>query len=208
MKYFYFLPFILIIINGELDKLFLLKCNDPLVTLYIYSSKINPSWKINLTKLNYFENDQIEMKYSNRIMGYQGFSISCSNDDQIFIHGIISLEKQLLNSGKLYLSSDVIDHVNQYLGQTTISINSFHNRILFTNNNCNHVPIKGPDSVPNYNPLTDNGGCFITKQSINNCYAYGLIYFYLIYLFIFIQVLILLQIHILNQVKIYLLNNN
>ncbi len=89
-------------------------------------------------------------------MVYQGFSISCSNDNQIFIHGIISLEKQLLNSGKFYLSSDVIDHVNQYFGQITISINSLHNRILFNNNNCNHVPIKGPDSVPNYNPLTDN----------------------------------------------------
>jgi hypothetical protein len=171
MKYFYFLSFLLI--NGELNELLLLKCNEPLVTLFIYSSQINPSWKINLKEINLIKNDKIKIKSSKRIMGYQGFSISCSNDNQLFINGIISIEKQLLNSGKSFLSSDIIDHVNQYLGQTN-SISYYQNRNLFnTNNNCNHVPIKGPDHVPIYNPLTDNGGCFITKQSKNNCYAYG-----------------------------------
>ena len=178
MKYFYFfsLIFIVIIYAEQLDQF---KCNQPLVTLFIYSSQINPTWTINSTKLNYlkdqftFDNNQlIQTKSSKRIMGYQGFSITCSNQNELFINGIIDLERELLNTGKSFLSQDIIDHVNQYLGQT-ISTNYIQNRILVNNNYCLNVPIKGPDSVPNYNPFTDNGGCFITKQSKNNCYAYG-----------------------------------
>ena len=95
----------------------------------------------------------MSIKSSERIMGYQGFSISCSNDNEIFLNGINSIEKQLLNSGKSFLSLDIINHVNQYIGEEKIFRNNNRNLI---NTNCNNVPIKGPDSVPMYNPLTDN----------------------------------------------------
>lgn len=165
----------------HLTDLLTLECDQPLVKLYIFSSQTNPTWKINLTEIdhiksltnkimkNSFDNEIIEIKSNTRIMGYQGFSISCSDNNQIFIHGIISIEKQLLESGKLYLSSNIISHVNEHIGQTIYRIN-YRNLARI---NCNIVPIKGPDTVPIYNPLTDNGGCFITKQSSNNCYAYG-----------------------------------
>jgi hypothetical protein len=189
MKFHYWLLIVLLlflyIVNGQLTKRYLnnlltLECNDPLVKLYIYSSQANPTWKINITEIvklkklankmiNDDDNDTLSIESTTRILGYQGFSVSCSDNSEIFIHGIIPIEKELLNSGRSYLSSSIIDHVSEYLGQSILRTNSKSLSYI----NCNDVPIKGPDSVPMYNPLTDNGGCFITKQSNNNCYAYG-----------------------------------
>jgi len=45
--------------------------------------------------------------------------------------------------------------------------------VKITNTDCDKVPIVGPDSNPNYDPKTDDYGCFITKQYDNNCYNYG-----------------------------------
>jgi hypothetical protein len=166
--------------NRYLNDLLNLECNHPLVTLYIFSSQTNPTWKINITQIVNLkritnkmvkndDNHTMSIKSSTRIMGYQGFSVSCSDNDEIFVHGVISIENQLLNSGRSYLSENIVHHVNEYLGQ---SISVINYRSL-SSINCNHVPIKGPDIVPVYSPLTDNGGCFVTKQSQNNCYAYG-----------------------------------
>jgi hypothetical protein len=185
------LSFILIV-DGQLMKPYLndlltLECNQPLVTLYIFSSQTNPTWKINITQIvnikkiankmvKNFDNETMPMKSSTRIMGYQGFSISCSDKNEIFIHGNIPIENELLESGRTYLSSTIVDHVREYIGQTSEYIEqsmSIINDRNLVHINCNSVPIKGPDSVPVYNPQTDNGGCFITKQSTNNCYAYG-----------------------------------
>jgi len=38
---------------------------------------------------------------------------------------------------------------------------------------CDVTPIKGGDGIPKYDPKTDCGGCFITKEPNNNCYNYG-----------------------------------
>ena len=88
--------------------------------------------------------------------------------------------------------------MNKYLGQGSFQINERNSLGI----NCNNVPIKGPDSVPHYNPLTDNGGCFLTKQLKNNCYAYGnFIKYHHYHIFFSFKVLILLRILIHNQVK-------
>lgn len=169
-------------LNGEMrNELSLIECLNPIVTVHIYSSQLNPKWIINQTQIQFIQNlskqsfstnknQSKRINSFNRIMGYQGFSLKCSNNE-IFLSENIQLEKELLKTGQSYLSSQLINHISKYIGQTK-SINSLRNvpRI-----NCNNVPIKGPDSVPAYNPLTDNGGCFITKQLINNCYAYGIL---------------------------------
>ena len=85
-----------------------------------------------------YQNESFSISTTKRILGYQGFSVSCSTGKQIFINGLIQLEKELLKSGLKYLSSDVIDYVNQYMGESippTIS-----DRI--TSINCDRVPIK------------------------------------------------------------------
>ncbi|CAF1046866.1 unnamed protein product [Rotaria magnacalcarata] len=119
--------------------------------------------------VEYYDTHNSTTKSTTRVMGYQGFSVSCSEKNEIFVHGAAIIEKELLESGRPYLSSAIIHHVLENIGQTA-PMNPYRslNRI-----NCDHVPIKGPDSVPVFNPRTDNGGCFITKQSKNNCYAYA-----------------------------------
>jgi hypothetical protein len=72
------------------------------VTLNVYSTELNPSWKMNLSEMIQIknlikqnENKTFEMKQTKRIIGYQGFSISCSKDKQIFVNNLIYLEKEL-----------------------------------------------------------------------------------------------------------------
>jgi hypothetical protein len=160
----------------DLNKLIQLDCLNPSVTLHVFSAKPNPIWKINLKQINNIKSlvkESLKVSSSfqstSRIMGYQGFTISCSKDNQIFIHGINSIEKSLLDSGQSYLSSTIIEHVKLHLGQSM----SLNNSLSLTRINCDNVPIKGSDNVPTYNPQRGNGGCFIKKQSKNNCYAYG-----------------------------------
>ena len=167
----------------NLNELLALDCNQPLVTLYIFSSRANPTWPVNMTQMvtvknlatkiyKDFDNHTFPNQKTTRIMGYQGFSISCSINNEIFIHGIAPIEEELLNTGRPYLSSTIVEHVNENIGQYMSVINyKSLSRV-----NCHHVPIKGSDSVPIFNPQTDNGGCFITEQSQNNCYAYGNLY--------------------------------
>ena len=208
----FFFIFNLLIINGERfsNEILSFQCVNPYVTLYIYSSQLNPRWKINsiemksirnltnsLMKKN--QNKEIRRKSSERILGYQGFSISCSekrNENEIYIDQSITIENYLLKTGRSYLSSEIINHVQFYLGQSNINSNNYIKNLPRIN--CNQVPIKGPDTVPIYNPLTDNGGCFVTKQLNNNCYAYGCalnipfsIDFFSFLFFLFVQVLIL-----------------
>lgn len=171
--------------NGELAKetlneLLALDCNQPLVTLHIFSTQSNPTWRINIpqmVKIKKIVNDVIKEHHkrivlvdtTTRIMGYDGFSLSCPTNNDIFINGIVPLEMELLNSGRIHLPLMIVQHVSEHIGQS-IAKNS--SRIL-NSINCDSVPIKGSDKAPVYNPQTDNGGCFITKQSANNCYAYG-----------------------------------
>ena len=182
-----------LLINGELTKtdlneLLALGCNQPSVTLHVFSTQSNPTWTINDTqmiKIKSIVNSVVKEYHkrimlvdeTTRIMGYNGFSLSCSTDKEIFINGIVALEKELLNSGRTYLPSMIVRHVTQHMGQS-LSKNS--SRIL-NSMNCNSVPIKGSDKAPTYNPQTDHGGCFITKQSANNCYAYGKLNSYLFF---------------------------
>ena len=38
---------------------------------------------------------------------------------------------------------------------------------------CTKTPIVGPDTPPTFDVQNDDGGCFKTEQSHNNCYNYG-----------------------------------
>lgn len=190
MKFIYywffniFLAFSLVVdgqlMDHNLEELLSLECDQPLVTLHIFSARTNPVWKMNITQnirikavaksmADNHDNKRSSNISNTRVMGYQGFSISCLDKKEVFIHGAMPIEKALLDSGRPYLSPTIVQYVSEHLGQDTSLVQyKSLNRI-----NCDYVPIKGPDSVPIFNPRTDNGGCFITKQSKNNCYAYG-----------------------------------
>ncbi|CAF0798981.1 unnamed protein product [Adineta steineri] len=167
------------LIKEDLNKLLNLDCSNPMVILHVFSATPNPVWMINIKQiipmknlvkkiLNDYENHLLPIN-STRTVGYQGFTISCSTDNEIFIHGLNSLENQLLESGKSYLSKTIIEHVSENLGKSLF----LTKYTSLTRINCDLVPIKGSDKVPTFSPQTGNGGCFVKKQSKNNCYAYG-----------------------------------
>ncbi len=47
------------------------------------------------------------------------------------------------------------------------------NNFTMINITCNNTPMNGGDLGTDYNPLTDNDGCFIKKKFENNCYNYA-----------------------------------
>jgi hypothetical protein len=182
---FGFLVSLLSITSGQFNKdhlkqLQALECAEPSITLHVFSGTPNPVWKINLKQLIKIKNVAYETLSNNnnvtllskpttRVMGYQGFTISCSSDQYVFVHGSSPLEHLLLIAGRRYLSTSVVRHVNDHIGEIMSEIT----HIKPNNADCSHVPIKGPDTVPEYDPKSDDKGCFITKQTENNCYAYG-----------------------------------
>jgi len=166
--------------KDHLKQLQELECAEPSVTLHIFSGTPNPVWKIDLKQLIKIKNVAYETLSNNnnvtllskpttRVMGYQGFTISCSSDQYVFVHGSSPVEHLLLLAGRRYLSTSVVRHVNDHIGEIMSEITD----IQPNNADCSHVPIKGPDTVPEYDPKSDDNGCFITKQTENNCYAYG-----------------------------------
>ena len=166
--------------KDRLKELLALDCNQPTITLHIFSTKPNPVWTMSLSQidgmkgvvsdvLNNYDNITSSAKSTTRIMGYQGFTVSCSAENQVFIQGIAPLENLLLSSGRTYVMPKILSHVQKYVGQSMPQTNYTSNNAI----NCDKVPIRGPDNVPEFNPQTDNGGCFIKKQLKNNCYAYG-----------------------------------
>jgi hypothetical protein len=180
-----FLLSLLLITNGQftndhLIELQALECDEPSITLHVFSGTPNPVWKLNMNQLTKIKkaayetlknNDNLALlnKPTTRIMGYHGFTISCSSDKYVFVNGLSPLEHLLLLGGRRYLSTSIVRHVKDHLGE----IMSDTTDVESVNAGCDRVPIKGPDTVPKYDPNTDDEGCFVKKQSENNCYAYG-----------------------------------
>ena len=186
----YFLPLICLVslltssnsqfTKDHLPQLDTLECDEPSVTLHVFSGTPNPVWKINKNELTRFksltrellfhsDNQTVFHQSTTRVMGYHGFTISCSTGGSVFLHGLYPAERTLLATGHQHLSRAVIQHVRDHVGEVMSDLTT----ATESNADCNKVPIKGPDTVPQYDPNSDDGGCFVKKQTENNCYAYG-----------------------------------
>ena len=179
------LSFAFALANGQftldrLKQLDDLKCDRPSVTVHVYSGTEDPIWTLNIDQLmkvrnlahamlGQNENNTALGKSTTRIMGYHGFSISCPSETPVFINGIAPLEHFLLLLGRHHLPVTVFHHVKDHVGEIVqAAIPNYAQGV-----DCNRVPIRGPDTVPVYDPNSDDGGCFLKRQSENNCYAYG-----------------------------------
>ena len=176
---------LLSLINGQfrekqLVKLQGLECDEPSVTLHVFSGTSDPVWKINRKQFNRIKTTAHEIlsqtedfsllsKPTTRVMGYQGFTISCSSNQYVFVNGLSSLERLILLSGRHSLPESVVRHVKDHVGELMSDLTNIES----VNAECNQVPIRGPDTVPKYDPKTDDNGCFVDRQTENNCYAYG-----------------------------------
>lgn len=109
-----------------------------------------------------------------RVLGFTGWRI-CSEEACIVSRGQAAVDEVLLAAGESVLPEAVLAHVQEET-----------QRLLSANDDCQEPadapsngdctgPVIGPDD-PNqvhYDVKNDDGGCFVTKQSENNCYDYG-----------------------------------
>ena len=126
-------------------------------------------------------------------MGYKGFTITRLRADEnisILVKGNPQAETFLLERIKERLPEQVYAHIlDQILvgyELSTVEINlqlstlekyrSPYTNLNYNYNynyNCNLTPIRGSDVIPNFDPTTDDFGCFKENQYDNNCYNYG-----------------------------------
>jgi hypothetical protein len=168
-----------------------------LVELLVFSGTENPKWTINhieYEKLNQqLQSNKIISQITTRVMGYKGFKISSMSNENIsyrIINNTPLAELFLLKTIRQNIHQDVIEHVFQVITSNIVSLdvndwvsnysenpqiikNSPFLNEYFLQASCDATPIKGPDSVPDFNPDKNNYGCFEEKQWENNCYNYG-----------------------------------
>jgi hypothetical protein len=155
------------------------------VTLFVYSGTPNPEWKINqeqferLKEIQPPKNTTDENK-PQKVMGYQGFLITDLHNKTVkYIKGNAQAEHFLLKSISndvdlpSTVSTHVIDQINSYQAPPEDSSISITYTPQGDKSVCEKTPLRGPDTVPNYDPANDNQGCYILKQRDNNCYNYG-----------------------------------
>lgn len=109
-----------------------------------------------------------------RVLGFTGWRI-CDNSGCVTSRGQAAVDELLLQAGAESLPVAVLSHVKE---EAT--------RLLSANDDCQEPvapsvnadcsgPVVGPDdpSQVHYDVENDDGGCFVTEQSSNNCYDYG-----------------------------------
>jgi hypothetical protein len=125
-----------------------------------------------------------------RKLGFTGWSLPCAGGAATPVRGMGAVDAILSKSSDfLALSAEVRSHVlaeaisyyaakrgNSECGSTAAVSSSM---LLDKNgDDCDASPaspIRGSDNASSvhYDPQTDDRGCFVTKQSYNNCYNYG-----------------------------------
>jgi len=124
-------------------------------------------------------------------MGYQGFllnylSESEDNSVQTIIKGATEAELYLLELLKGSIPKQVVDHIMEQISLNAggngegkalkfLELRALNEASTNSSSNfdCTKTPIRGSDSIPTYDPDTDDDGCFETEQYNNNCYNYG-----------------------------------
>lgn len=159
-----------------LVALFAVLCHaETRVTMLIFSGTENPSWTISSEQekeLKFILENEPRSVVSKRVMGYQGFIISNRH-----IYGYPKAESFLVKTASSNaFVPEVMSHIQEvmgeYRGAPRNQLESASREFLI-NFDCNRTPVRGPDTAPKYDPSSDCGGCFVTKQVYNNCYNYG-----------------------------------
>lgn len=159
--------------------------------LLVFSGTEDPIFTITADHIEKLENLILHSKFtdkkSTRVMGYQGFIITSQNKiknkfKQSLIKGSPTAEFFLLDFIKEKIPFGVYEHILEQIstGYELATHKNFNQKILenilqqnFSDKaECRKI-IRGPDTVPEFNPKTDNLGCFVDQVYNNNCYNYG-----------------------------------
>lgn len=142
------------------------------ITLNVFSGVSDPTWTLSARQVVRMKGLLAAHQMDTRlrhIMGYTGFTV-----DGATIRGSPIVEQYLLSTAPAkLLSAAVIEHVRTRIGESVVGRPVFDDLRVEKNNSgsCDHVV--GPDTVPQYNPSSDDGGCFEIECSNNNCYNYA-----------------------------------
>ncbi|CAF1352456.1 unnamed protein product [Didymodactylos carnosus] len=127
------------VVNNDREKSLLklqkIKCQQPYVTLNVYSGRENPQWSINLNQMRRVKIIINQTRYNlgknnkiiKRVLGYQGFTVHCHplkkvrlNEDIMLVNGVPKIEHYLLSTGRRYLKQSIRNHVRKHLGEVTM----------------------------------------------------------------------------------------
>jgi len=159
------------------------------VTLNVFSGTADPTWRVtgneaaSLNDLLVKEGTPAETSRPIPAyrMGYSGFSIVDNAGHKFAVYNSPVVETYLLRQAAALnlIPNTVVEHVNQEVSRLQ-GLNLGRPfppqaaSALKSQAVCNPPPaVRGPDNGTVYDPQHDANGCFVTAQTMNNCYNYG-----------------------------------
>ena len=153
------------------------------VVMHVFSSTADPSWTLSPAQMHALQRAFPStacsglLRYPN--VGYQGFTVNGNK-----VQGCPQLERFLLSTCSLALKPQVTAYVESQLSlleaasaNTPLSHVDTHSFLLPSLPDPSPLaptlPIRGPDTVPVFDPAHDDQGYFVSHQSENNCYNYA-----------------------------------
>jgi len=119
-------------------------------------------------------------------LGYRGFDMNLDGlEFAVYNHALLELTLLAAGMRQGAISPSVAAHVTEEIERVTqLRVSGAIDKLIKefprqptpapgTRDQCSDTPIRGPDNATVYDPRTDCRGCFITRQTDNNCYAYG-----------------------------------
>ncbi len=156
-----------------------------IITMHVFSSSPDPSWTLSPAQVEKLRNSFPSVECSPSIrypsVGYQGFSVNGNR-----VKGCPLLERSLFSSRTAIIRPNVVHYVDSQLDAilaasaniqlAPAAIDSFLlplPRAALPLPSAPVLPIRGPDTVPVYDPKSDVQGYFLSHQTENNCYNYA-----------------------------------
>ena len=149
--------------------------DEVVVTLQVYSSELNPQWTLtgeeaaNVRSLITNKNNPSGLYH---IMGYVGFEIN----NNVIVRNNMEAEMYLLTTvPQGLINDDVYDHILKRILNQHADIARHYSfpAVHYSGPRTDCDDVVGPDSVPSYDPETDDSGCFLARAGDNNCYNSG-----------------------------------
>ncbi len=152
-----------------------------IVAMHVFSSTVDPTWTLSSEQLDTLRHAFPSAECSESLrypsVGYQGFSINGNK-----VKGCPQLERFLLSTCTVSLKPQVTAYVASQLdlitaasSSTSLSAVAIESMLLplAPRPRDPALPIRGPDTVPVYDPKDDVQGHFVSHQTENNCYNYA-----------------------------------
>jgi len=156
------------------------------VTLNVFSGTQDPQWTV--TGVEALQLQQLLIKERTPAetsrpipayrMGYSGFSLTDDAGHKFAVYNSPAAESSLLRQAvaRQLVPRAVEQHVQSEVARVqALHLNQAPPHAELTSNAvCNPPPaVRGPDNGTVYDPKNDANGCFVTAQTMNNCYNYG-----------------------------------